>query len=351
MTKKKHQAQKIKQKKWFLIPIDTAIVAALLTIVMGAALFQGQEMQKVLSWTKNGEKQKVTLLSTGDVMVGRSVNYKGASKNDFDWALRQMKSFLRQFDLTIVNLETPVIENCALTNEGMIFCADKKVAPALKEAGIEMATLANNHIYNQGKSGLQETKQWLQEAGILDVAEGEWREKNIRGEKFGVLAFDDVSQSIDETNFSQIIKEKSQTVDHLLVALHFGREYNYQPTERQKKLAHLAIDNGAEIILGNHSHWLGPIEKYQNGVIVYSHGNFVFDQMWSDETRTGMAIAWNFTEGKLTALEITPIWITEYGLANIASEQKATEILTTIQKISGNLGTIENEKLLINLQE
>lgn len=328
-------------------PIVVAGGVLLLILSMPVWLINIDKKGKVLSWIDR--QPAVTLVSTGDLMMGRSVNYKGNSKKDFGWSLAKVQKWLENFDLAIVNLETPVIENCPLTNEGMIFCADARSAVALQKNGVGLATLANNHIYNHGREGLAETKEWLQKAGVMNVAEGEFVQKNIGGEKFGFLAWDDVSQEIDKTNFSQTIATKSQLVDHLIVSLHFGREYAYQPTKRQQELAHLAIDSGAEILLGNHSHWLGPIEIYGGGVIVYSHGNFVFDQMWSEETRTGMAIAWQFKNGGLQSLQVTPIWITDYGLANRAEDKKGEEILQTIQTISDNIGEIKAGQLVIEL--
>ncbi len=342
------------------------LTAKIMTAITAGRLDEeaiNNSVRRILQWKENlgilekKESQQTAaapletnLLSTGDLMLGRSVNYLGAKKADFAWSLKNVRAFLKNFDLTIANLETPIIKNCPLTNEGMIFCADEKSGQALKNAEIELVTLANNHLSNYGETGRQETKAILQTAGIMNVSENEFLEKEIKGEKFGFLAFDDVSAKIEETNFSQLIKEKSQLVDHLIVALHFGVEYNYQPTDRQKKLAKMAIDSGAEIILGNHSHWVGPIEIYKNGVIIYSHGNFVFDQMWAEETRSGIVAAWQFSNKKLAQITISPIWITDYGLANFAEGEKANKILQTVQTISNGLGTRENNSLVIKFK-
>lgn len=280
--------------------------------------------------------QPVTIMSTGDVMLGRSVNYLGWRQQNYGWSLANISNLLSAADWTVINLETPIIDDCPLTNEGMIFCADASAAAAVAASGIDLATLANNHIYNYGDTGFVATQTLLAAAQVESVTAADFYQTTINGQTFGWLAADDVSTPLDETAFQAQVAAKSQLVDVLFVSLHFGGEYRYEPTTRQQELAHLAIDAGAAVVLGNHSHWLGPIESYHQGVIVYSQGNLVFDQMWSLETRQGIVIGWQFQAGQLTQLTIYPIWITDYGLANLATGDKAQTILTTLTKISSN---------------
>lgn len=293
----------------------------------------------------------VTILSTGDLMMGRSVNHRGLVKNDYGWSLKAISPFLSQFDYVVANLENPITYNCQPTIEGMKFCAHPLSAQALKEHQLGLLTLANNHVYDQGSEGLKETREILAQTQLSFITEGELHQKVIENVKFGFLAYDDTVKPIDEEDFTQVIQAASQKVDILFVALHYGQEYRYQPVQRQKDLSYLAIDSGADIVLGNHSHWLGPIELYQHGAIIYSHGNFIFDQMWSTETRQGILIGWTFFDGQLRYIDIYPNYITDYGQANLYTNQPmGSQIIEKIQAIS-NLGHLKNGILTISLND
>ena len=102
-------------------------------------------------------------------------------------------------------------------------------------------------------------------------------------EKAGILLAND-------PNFDEIIKNASEQVDYLVVSFHFGEEYQTKHNERQKYLAHKAVDNGAKIIIGHHPHVIQDTEIYKNSFIIYSLGNFIFDQTFSAETMEGMLL-------------------------------------------------------------
>ncbi|MDO5561342.1 MAG: CapA family protein [bacterium] len=337
----------MKRKGLSPVPIAGALVTLILVITSGVFYWRKRE-HKILSFAAE-RKSEIVFLSTGDLMLGRSVNFKGWQKKDFSWSLEKVRPWLQKFDRVIVNLENPLVKDCPLTNEGMIFCADGAAAAALASSGVDIATLANNHTLNYGSAGLAQTVDFLRAASVSAVTSDTFLQQKIDQTTFGFLAFDEVSKNLDADEIAPLVAEKSAQVDVLIVALHFGSEYRYQPAAKQKQLAQTLIDSGAKIVLGNHSHWLGPIELYHDGVIVYSHGNFVFDQMWSNETRTGMAIAWNFEDNNLQEIMVYPIWITDYGLANLATGKQAENILQTVQNISGDLGEIANEQLIIKL--
>ncbi len=285
-------------------------------------------------------------------MPGRSVNAIGARRGDFGWSLENIEGFLNQFDLVVTNLESPVISDCPVTDEGMIFCANQAVAGEMVRAGIDVYNLSNNHIYNQGLEGAVETEKFIEENGAWAVSEGEMETVIVGGQSLGFLAYDEVSAPLETEKVMREIATAAGKVDQLLVSFHYGREYNYYPTERQMEISRLAVENGAVAVLGNHSHWLGQIEIYQNVPIIYSHGNFIFDQMWSEQTREGIMVALNFTDaGELREMEIYPNYITDYGLANLATDEKAVEILERVLQVNGaemaQLSKIEGQKIVV----
>ena len=285
---------------------------------------------------------EIWLASTGDVMLGRSVNYLGWKKHDYAWSWQEVAGPLAEFDFVVANLETPIITDCPLTNEGMRFCAGSESARTLGDSGpFDLLTLANNHIYNHGSEGLVETQQLLDESGVANVAAGEFFQTEVGGLRLGFLTWDDTGADLDEAAYTSEIFRRSGQVDHLIVALHFGAEYRYQPLERQRRLAHLAIDNGARLVLGNHSHWLGPIEKYGLGAIIYSHGNLIFDQMWSEETKQGLVVAWHLVGDRLAGARVYPVYITDYGRAHwVAGTREGERVMEIFERESSPAGTL-----------
>lgn len=314
-----------------------------LTLYPSPVTFASNEANISISFKE--DTPSFSILSTGDLMVGRSVNAIGYQKRDFGWSLKNISPFLQSFSYVVANLETPIISNCPVTNEGMIFCADAKVAPELHHAGINLLTLANNHIANYGRLGIEETQVILADNQLDCALEGQLFSKEFGDTKVGFLSFDDTIKPLNFDDYQQSIQSAKKQVAVLFVALHFGSEYHYQPTTRQIELAHLAIDAGADIILGNHSHWLSKLELYGSGAIIYSHGNFIFDQMWSEETKQGLAIAWHFENQHLDKITIYPIYITNFGLANLAVNKQAEKILQTFAEVS-NLPPPTNQHYL-----
>jgi poly-gamma-glutamate synthesis protein (capsule biosynthesis protein) len=298
--------------------------------------------------------KSVVVASTGDLMLGRSVNFKGVTQNDFSWSYRELIPFLEQFSYVVVNLENPIIKNCPLTNEGMIFCADSQVAKALGSSGMDLLTLANNHTLNYGVEGLEETRRLLRDNGLEAINEGELLVVRMEGETFGFVAYDDVSATLAIESLRQDVERMSREVDHLLVAVHFGVEYQRLPTERQKTLARELVAAGARVILGNHPHWYQTVELYGQGAIIYAHGNFVFDQMWSQETREGVVAAWEFREGELAEMRLYPVEISDYGRVSLVEDEKqATRILGEILSLSEldeERAKIEERKLVIEIK-
>lgn len=325
----------------------------------------------------------ITLLFGGDVMLGRSVNTRQIKYGSWDWAWQEIDELTREADMTMVNLETPVIRNCASTDEGMIFCAPAESISGLSNAGVDVVNLANNHTYNQGTEGFKETQKILRAAGVLFTGvNSEDLEKNdddgettsftnaktndkqkeisnlaiykikIGDENsvdqnqslednnnsisksnnqvlIGVLGYDDVSRYFDENEITEIKSEifrASQQVDILVVTWHWGVEYQGKPEERQQSLAYESATAGADIIIGHHPHWVQTYEEYQGVPIYYSLGNLIFDQMWSEKTRRGLLVEtfWqkNATSEKWQMTEKIefPTQIYDYGQPRLISQ-------------------------------
>ena len=246
------------------------------------------------TWTATLSSQKLrTMIATGDVIPARSVNFQALKHKDFNWPYLKTASVIRNADITFINLETPLIKNCPITQTGMIFCGDQRNVEGLEYAGVDVASLANNHAGNYGAEGVKATKDLLNENGILVTGIDRTVIKDIRRVRFAFLGYNDITKpqpgisNADEEKIKQEIAGIRQQADIVVVAYHWGVEYRSQPDERQKYLGRLAIDAGADLVIGNHPHWIQPIELYKDKLIAYAHGNFVFDQTFSKETQQG----------------------------------------------------------------
>jgi len=261
-------------------------------------------------------KNNWTLIATGDVMLGRSVNTRSLKKNDFTWAFLNVASLLKSADITLINLESPLVKDCKPTDAGMIFCAPLEHIKGLTYAGVDIANLANNHIYNQGNKGLEETVEVLNSNGISPVGLGMESTKNIQGNLVTFVGFDAVGKDPSEEVIKSL-KDVEKNNSLIVASFHWGTEYQSKPNNKQISLAHLAVDSGADVVIGTHPHWVQTEETYKNKRIFYSLGNFIFDQMWSEETRIGQVIRLTFEGSTLIKEESFPIKIFDYGQPKI----------------------------------
>lgn len=247
-------------------------------------------------------------------MLGRTINQHSVKTNNFTWPFAQIADTLRTADITLINLENPIIKKCPLTGVGFTFCSDIRSVEGLTFAGIDVANLANNHTGNYGQSGLDQTLQILSANNILSSGAAAPVYKEIEGTKFSFLGFNDTFTPLEIEDILPTISLAAANSDITVVSFHWGVEYTSKPINRQVTLAHAAIDSGADIIVGNHPHWSQTIEEYKGKYIYYSHGNFIFDQFWSQETQKGIIIKTFVTNKQLSGYQIIPIRITSPGI-------------------------------------
>ncbi|MBU1130463.1 CapA family protein [Patescibacteria group bacterium] len=289
---------------------------------------------------------QVSLIAVGDIMLSRTVAQK-IKQNGSDYPFAKVSSFLQSADLLFANLETPLTEGRAINSGEMLFRADPALAQTLKKHNFSILSLANNHTPNFGNKGLLDTFQYLSQAGIKYVGAGEnqtkasqaqYIEKN--GIKFAFLAYnnpDVVPSSYFATpnspgtnpmnldNLKSAIKTAKQNADFVIVSMHSGNEYVNNPNQSQTNFAHTAIDAGAQIVIGHHPHTIQILEKYKNKFIFYSLGNFIFDQMWSQQTREGLAIKILFNQQEIEKIDLIPVLINDYCQPQIITDQTHSE--------------------------
>jgi LAS superfamily LD-carboxypeptidase LdcB len=255
------------------------------------------------------KKDEITLVLTGDIMMDRGVeasinkNYEG----DFNPIFTAALPYLQEADIAFGNLEGQASDKGADRGKKYSFHMNPIVLEVLADAGFDVLSNANNHTYDWGIDGFEDTLARIKAAGMQYTGAGFTREEaetptivESHGIRVGFLAFTDVGPNwrqptetqsgilvASDPRFEEIISNASALVDHLVVSIHWGDEYK-EHNARQTRIAQSAIDAGADIIAGHHPHVEQATEVYNGGIIFYSLGNFVFDQYFSEETMQGV---------------------------------------------------------------
>lgn len=266
-------------------------------------------------------QEKFVIQLVGDVMLGRSVNGMIKRYKNPDWPFLEIKDYLSQGDILIGNLESPLIKNCPMISEGFIFCGEAQNVSGVKNAGFTALSIENNHMLNFGERGKAETKNTLEASGLSSIEKDSITEIKSNNKIIHLIAFDDtlpLGRKYIDANWSSAISQADSGADITIVFVHWGVEYSLLPSSRQIELAHQAIDSGADIVVGAHPHVVQTTEIYEGKLILYSLGNFVFDQMWSEETKNGMLAQVVIGVGnQITDVRMVPTYIKNWGQVTI----------------------------------
>jgi poly-gamma-glutamate synthesis protein (capsule biosynthesis protein) len=284
------------------------------------------------------------LVFGGDIMLSRTVNSKMEKYNDYSWPFSKINGLFKEADLAIANLESPFLKdaNYQVLTGSFSFKANPKSVTGLVTSGFDVLSLSNNHILNQGKKGLKDTKDILRENSIeyTGLVEQNLIVRESKGVKFAFLSYtyNNESSLVANMDSLELLKEDivraRQKADVVIVMMHAGVEYVREPNKQQVSFAHTAIDYGADLVVGHHPHWPQIIEEYQGKNIIYSLGNLVFDQMWSKETASGLTAKIFFKGTQITRIEYIPIIISDYGQAQLMPEgEQKQQLLKSIKAI------------------
>jgi poly-gamma-glutamate capsule biosynthesis protein CapA/YwtB (metallophosphatase superfamily) len=287
-----------------------------------------------------------TLLVTGDIIPARGVNYFATIKHDFLWPFRPTADYTKNADITYISLESPLFAGCGVDpGPSFTFCGDARFINGLTLMGAKVANLANNHLTNYGAAGVNATVQLLDQNGIKNSGLGPVAVIDVRGIKFGFIGFNGVGRAVDQVALKEGIARAREQADIVVVQFHWGKEYERQPMadphvptpDDPVAIGHNAIDWGADIVIGNHPHWYQGVEMYHGKLITYAHGNFVFDQMWSEETREGVIGTYTFYGTQLVAATWKPVRSYDYGQPVFMNPTDAATALTTMEAASDQL--------------
>ena len=198
---------------------------------------------------------------------------------DYDYPFANVREIFENDDLTIANLEGVLADKGgSAASKTFTFRGPTAYTQILTGSSVEAVTLANNHTMDYGDAGYASTKKVLEEAGVNFAEEyGSSIMTLDGGMKVALYALNDVLYPVKEKQVTEDIQKlKEEGAELIIVAIHWGNEGEYRPTERQEKLGKMLIDAGANIVYGHHPHVLQHIEQYNEGIIYYSMGNFCF---------------------------------------------------------------------------
>ena len=184
------------------------------------------------------------------------------------------------------------------------------LAGILKQGSVEAVNVANNHSHDYGAQGFADTLQTLQQQNIAAFGYQHYQVHTINGKRIGLAGakawtLAQGMQAVDEA----VAHFKNENIDYLMVSFHWGQERQYQANATQRAIAHYAIDQGVNTVLGHHPHVVQGMERYKNGVIVYSLANFVFGGNGnpSDKDSVAVRLRVDFVGNKWVAHDVTAV--------------------------------------------
>ncbi len=271
---------------------------------------EGKVNNVPLFWNGTGDQGRgVTINLVGDVLLPAGVGQAIAGHGpDYPWG--DTAGTLRESDLAIANLECAVSESgVPEANKEFTFRADPRSLSGAVKAGVDVFTLANNHVLDFGREAMLDTIKHLKENKISYAGAGLNEEEAARpaileagGKRVAVLAFSRIIPRSDWVaaedqaglasgyNFKVMmdsVKAAENRADITVVGVHWGNEYDDFPEEKDIHLARALVDAGADIVVGHHPHVLQGVEIYNGKIIAYSLGNFIFTNPSSPKGREG----------------------------------------------------------------
>ena len=265
------------------------------------------------------ESVSITVSMVGDCTLGTDVNFDQSTsfdafyqmKNDPGYFFQNVKDIFTADDLTVANMEGTLTTSNDRQQKTFAFKGDPSYTEILTRGGVEATNLANNHSHDYGDQSYEDTIQYLEAAGITTFGYDRTAVMDVKGIKVGLIGIYELKDGLGRQQqvIDTIQEVKDQGAQVIIVSFHWGTEKSNVPDDIQKTLAHLAVDQGADLVVGHHPHVLQGIEKYQGKNIVYSLGNFCFGGNKNPSDKDTMIFQQTFTveNGELVEDDVTNI--------------------------------------------
>lgn len=322
-----------------------------------AVLFQHGHEEPVVHVVP--EKQEtLSVIATGDLMLAHRA-IPCIRQYGVDYPFRHTKKYIVQADIAMANLEAPFARNGEPFQKTYTFKSPPEFACGIDNAGFDVLTLANNHIMDYGVSGLQSTLQTLDACHLHYCGAGMNRSLAATpaivhrgGWKIGFLAYSltypeefwatsnrpgtlyPVLDTMDDE-----ISGLKKYCDLVIVSFHWSAEKRTTPKNYQKMYAHMAVDAGADLIIGHHPHVLQGFELYKNKWIAYSLGNYAFGSL-SNAVEESVLFKVSYNHSGWIEAEIIPIDVNNYRVQfspKLLYGEKKKDVIQEVNTLSQSL--------------
>lgn len=281
-------------------------------------------------WNFVSEKQEIRIGMVGDVLIHSRV-YQDAYKNgryDFYPMVYRFEKKFQKNDLNYFNQESLIGGKELGLSTYPRFNSPEEIGEAMVKIGGNLVSLANNHSLDKGEKGVKNSQRFWKKmtqkkniifAGSYENQKDKYQVYQKNGIKFTFFAYTTLTNGFkpkNELDVDIFDKEKvrkdilwaKKNSDFVIVSLHWGQEYNFQPTKKQQEIAKFLADLGVDLVIGSHPHVIGKIEKIKNTLVVYSLGNFLSSQIGL-EKRIGLYLSLRVVKnpnGKIEIKDIKP---------------------------------------------
>jgi poly-gamma-glutamate synthesis protein (capsule biosynthesis protein) len=341
--------------------IQTAVLAAPTqsAVPVDPAASTATSLPPILQPSPTPQPQ-ITLLFTGVIVPARCVQASIDERGDASYVYDNVRHLIQDADLAVGTLNAtlsdyPPHTGCIVT---YVLVGDARSAQAAGEAGFDVMSVATNHIKNCGigdcgDRAFLETLQNLRANGVLPVGAGKNLEKalkpvivEVEGVRFGIvslgmvepMAFADESTPgiavLNDENLRAAIKAARQQADVVIAMPHWGPEDTPYPNEYQLHFAQVAVEAGADLVVGNHTHVVQAIQQIDGVDVFYGLGNFIFDQTWDLAHQQGVILLVHFRGSDYRGYELIPTHVDGDGTVHLAEGQEAEQILDDVQSAS-----------------
>ncbi len=304
--------------------------------------------------------REIVVNAVGDIMLA-GIGSSAYTRLGYDYPFASLANELKTGDITVGNLEAPLtIRGKEFIDKKFRFRVNPAAAKALKNAGFSVLTLANNHMMDYGEAGLEDTLRYLDKTGIMHTGAG----KNLDSARIPAvmqigsktIAFLAYSRTLPtqfyagrdragtapgvDSQYEEDISKAKAVADYVIVSFHWGAEKAANPRPYQIAVAHRAIDAGADVVIGHHPHVLQGIERYKNGIIFYSLGNFAFGSM--SRSSDVSAIARVTLEDGIKELEVIPLNVCNREIhfkPKVLYGKRALDVIQRLNQLSKPFGT------------
>jgi hypothetical protein len=315
-------------------------------------LLSGTDLEEQIA---NLHEPPPSVIAVGDIMLGGRAK-KAVAEFGPDYPFDGVLPLLKTASIVLGNLEGPFAEKSRRLQRNFSYRVNVSLASSLSRAGINVVTLANNHLMDCGRSGVLETLDALSNANVFALGAGINERKahepvifQVHGMRIGLLGYywnrrtaatsDRAGSAMDLSEVLQTdIRALCKLTDRVVVTFHWGVPYEREPSTEDRGKAQFTIDCGADAVVGHHPHIVQPFEIYRGCPIFYSVGNFAFGS--GNSHAEGLLVGLRFEDTK-TVVNVYPLYVKNRDprvnyQPKILAGKAAERVLTEMMDISGD---------------